>query len=257
MKLRPVQLLLLLGSFTIITVGAEESSIGFNDFPPRKFEPRRYAQIWNKNPFVSEVTLQAGPTEKPQEWSKGLILRAVSRIQGKYVVHVEDTSLTKEKDPAKARNRYQRLVQDAPNASSGGLRIVRVKAHRDPHQVEVTVSKGDGSEAEEAVVKYDPKALVVKNTQPQRTPSQVPKPGAPTTTRRVILPPGTTSAAATSSPQRNVRGGRGSTSNAGGRRGGGDRGGFRGQGGGTRGSRGGNSSSRSTPQRRVVLPPGR
>lgn len=133
-----------------------------NDFPPQKFDPGRYKKIWAKNPFVAEVVNKEEAPVEGEEWAKGLILRAVTRIEGKYVVHVEDTALATEKDPLKARGRYQRLVQDEPDQSRGDLRIVRVKAHRDPSQVEVTVSKTAEQDGTEAVVKYDPKALLAQ-----------------------------------------------------------------------------------------------
>ncbi|MGY8690448.1 MAG: hypothetical protein ACKVHP_22265, partial [Verrucomicrobiales bacterium] len=156
-------------------------------FPPRKFDASRYEAIWAKNPFIAEVVPEETAVEETEKWAEGLILRGVTRIEGKYVVHVEDNALAKEKDPTKQRARYQRLVEDASGASIGGLRIVHVKAHRDPNQVEVTVSKGEGADAREAVVMYDPKELAVKA--PVVKP---PKPGSgvrrPTTTRRTVTP---------------------------------------------------------------------
>ena len=220
------------------------------DFPPRKFDASRYEAIWARNPFIAEVVPQDAAEEEIEKWAEGLTLRAVTRIQGKYVVHVEDNALAKEKDPKKLRARYQRLVEDASGASIGGLRIVHVKAHRDPNQVEVTVSKGEGADAKEAVVKYDPKALVAKAPavkKPTALGNRVPR---PTTTRRVVTPTRTTPSAATNQRGRSGRataGGRG----AGGR----TRGGAATQG------RGRNQPSATSPgntsRRRVVLPPGR
>lgn len=233
-----------------------------NDFPPQKFDPGRYKKIWAKNPFVAEVVNKEEDPVEGEEWAKGLILRAVTRIEGKYVVHVEDTALANEKDPLKARRRYQRLVQDEPDQSRGDLRIVRVKAHRDPNQVEVTVSKTAEQDGTEAVVKYDSKALLAQAPpvrltpqnprQPQRTPegNSAAAPGA------VVVVPETaaqTAPAAANQGRPQVRGqqrgNRGGVRGAGGQRGGRNQG-DRGRG----GRRGGDTPQ--PPERRVVLPPG-
>lgn len=241
-------LLLLLLVLPTLVRGQDESSLQ-SGFPPRKFDPSRYEAIWVKNPFVAQLVPQnTAGEEEPEKWAEGLILKSVTRIGGKYVVHVEDQAMAKEKDWTKQRARFHRLVEDANKASIGGLRIVQVKAHRDPNQVKVTVSKGEGADTREAEVRYDPKALASK-------PSA--KPPSPTTTKRTVTPQ-------TSRPTTQRREGRGGEGRGGGNRGGaaagGRGGGNRGGGGtGTQGRQRGRTqtteaSSEST--RRVVLPPG-
>ena len=177
-----------------------------DDFPPRKFDARRYDAIFQKDPFMNEVAIEAKEEEKLDEWAKGLVIRAVTRITGKYVVHVEDTTLKNEKDPEKLKMRYHRLVE---GDNSAQLRVQSVRPHRDPTQVEVVVLKGAGSAAQTATIKYNEKEIVAKaaarppvNRAPNTsrsvpTPTRGAKPATttrrPTTTpgkRRVIMPPG-------------------------------------------------------------------
>jgi hypothetical protein len=154
-----------------------------SDFPPRKFDPRRYDAIFRRNPFMQEVV----PVEQPKEddpWAEGLELRAVTRIGGKFVVHVENTKLTNDEDREKRKLAYHRLVE---GESKEALRIETVRAHRDPSQVEVVVATGTGARSKTATLTYSQKQLSAK------VPKQIapPKPGQqtrPTTTRRTVTP---------------------------------------------------------------------
>lgn len=153
-----------------------------SDFPPRKFDPRRYDAIFERNPFMQEVV--PAPKDAAEDpWAEGLELRAVTRIGGKYVVHVENTKLTKDEDREKRKMAYHRLVEgDGKEA----LRIQTVRAHRDPSQVEVVVATGAGTSVRTATIKYSDKQLKAK------TPAAKPTPGKPTTTRRTVTPRPTT-----------------------------------------------------------------
>lgn len=228
------------------------------DFPPKKFEASRYDAIWEKNPFTSQVTVIGEPSEDVESWAKGYILRSVTRVNGKYMVHIENTTPPKAKDPVKGAVRYHRLTEDEP--SRHGLTIVRVKSHRDPSQVEVTVGKQDGDDVTEALIKYDPRALAAKPAaQPGvRLPgSRVARPGAPNQevpTTNAAPQRGRTqqSAAPATRGRRGSQAGGDATQAQGGGRiqgrvGQGRRGGGRAQGGDT---------DNATSKRRVILPPG-
>ena len=171
------------------------------DFPPKKFDPRRYDEIFQRNPFMQEV-LQVKPSAPDNTWAEGLIVRAVTRIGGHYVVHVENTKLTKDPDIEKRRKAYHRLVE-----GQGGepLRIQSVSAHRDPRQVEVVVATGQGSRVKTATIRYDDKQLTAKAPRTPsksrapttakraspRVPTRKPSPRTPNSTkRRVVMPPG-------------------------------------------------------------------
>ncbi len=163
-------------------VVASESEFD-TDFPPRKFDPRRYDAIFRKNPFMQEVVPAA--KEAPNDpWADGLQLRAVSRIGGKFVVHVENTKLTKDEDREKRKMAYHRLVEGDEGEA---LRIQTVRPHRDPSQVEVVVATGTGTNVKTATIKYSEKQLAAKAPQ-----VQPPKPGQPRTTRRTVTPRPTT-----------------------------------------------------------------
>lgn len=155
-----------------------------SDFPPRKFDPRRYDAIFRRNPFMQEVVPSKGPVAE-DPWADGLELRAVTRIGGKFVVHVENTKLAKDEDREKRRMAYHRLVEGDDREA---LRIQTVKAHRDPSQVEVVVATGVGTRAKTATIKYSDKQLKAKAPKTVKPP----KPGQPTTTRRTVTPRPTT-----------------------------------------------------------------
>ncbi len=156
------------------------------DFPPKRFDPRRYDAIFQRNPFMQEVVPvveEAGPDD---EWAKPLMLRAVSRIGGNFVVHVENTQLVKDEDPDKRRMAYHRLVQGQDDEK---LRIREVKPHRDPSQVEVVVETGRGANVKTATLTYSDKQLKAKAPTVAKKP---PTPGRPQTTRRTVTPRPTT-----------------------------------------------------------------
>ena len=195
---------LVIGQTTTPATTAEEA--GGDDFPPRKFDARRYDAIFQKDPFMNEVAIQAKDDGAKDEWAKGLVVRAVTRITGKFVVHVEDTTLKNEKDPEKLKMRYHRLVEGDNQA---GLRVQSVKPHRDPTQVEVVVLKGAGGAAQTATIKYNEKDIVAKarakppvkrapstsrrvptTTRSSRPSTAKPKPTTTPGKRRVIMPPG-------------------------------------------------------------------
>ena len=167
------------------------------DFPPEKFDPRRYDEILQRNPFMQEV-LQVKPSAPDNAWAEGLIVRAVTRIGGRYVVHVENTKLVKDADIEKRRMAYHRLVE---GQGGDALRIQTVRAHRDPRQVEVVVATGKGTRVKTATIKYDEKQLTAKAAQkiPPRSggtrttrrgpsSSKPPTPQRPGPNRRVVLP---------------------------------------------------------------------
>ena len=176
----------------------EESSEDITpSFPPRKFDPRRYDAIFRRNPLMQEVVPaqeEAGPDDA---WAEGLILRAVTRIGGQFVVHVENTKLVGDEDREKRKMAYHRLTE---GQSGNELRIQSVKPHRDPEQVEVVLATGVGTSVKTATIKYSDKQLKATPQvkpptpgRPQTTRRTVPRPNTPTTTpgkRRVILPPG-------------------------------------------------------------------
>lgn len=159
---------------------AEETE---SDFPPKRFEPRRYDAIFKKNPFMQEVV----PVEEetPDDpWADGLELKAVSRIGGKFVVHVANTKLVGDEDREKRKMAYHRLVEGDDREA---LRIQSVKPHRDPAQVEVIVATGAGSNVKTAAITYSEQQLKAS------APAQVKPPQAgqgrrPTTTRRTVNP---------------------------------------------------------------------
>lgn len=244
--------LALFALFTGFTQAQTEESAA--DFPPKKFDPSRYELIWQKNPFLSEVAIVGEPSEEIESWAKGFVLRSVTRVSGKYMVHVENTSPPKAKDPVKGAVRYHSLKEDTP--SRHGLTIVRVKAHRDPSQVEVTVGKTIDDEVKEAMIKYDPKALAAKPA-PRPAAQQPPRTATRPATNQAATPPRTSAAG-----QRG-RGQPGTTPATSGRPGGQaggnaaqTQGGSRTQGRGDSNRRRGRGSDNATQQRRVVLPPG-
>ncbi len=147
-----------------------------SDFPPKKFDPRRYDVIFRKNPFMQEVV---PVTEEKAEdpWADNLTLRAVTRIGGNFVVHVENTKLVGDEDPAQRRLAHHRLVE----GQSGDLRIQSVKPHRDPAQVEVVLAMGSGASVKTATVTYSAKQLTKKTPAANKRPT----PGKPTTRRTV------------------------------------------------------------------------
>ncbi|MFT5187092.1 MAG: hypothetical protein ACI9DF_003406 [Verrucomicrobiales bacterium] len=171
-------------------------------FPPKRFDPRAYDAIFRRNPFMQEVVPvqeEAGPDDA---WAEGLILRAVTRIGGQFVVHVENTKLVGDDDREKRKMAYHRLTE---GQTSGDLRIQTVKPHRDPEQVEVVIATGAGTSVKTATIKYSDKQLKAKAQpkpptpgRPQTTRRTTPRPNTPTTNRptttpgkrRVILPPG-------------------------------------------------------------------
>ncbi len=157
-----------------------------SDFPPKKFDPRRYDAIFRKKPFEGEV-IPVTETKEVEDWSKDLILRAVTRIGGKYVVHVENKSLVKDEDPEKRRKARMRIVEGSTDLP---LTIQTVKPHRDPLQVEVVVVSGSGTGSKTATLKYDAAELKKAKTSPNTR--KPPAGKAPTTTRRVTTTkPGT------------------------------------------------------------------
>ncbi len=226
-------------------LAAQQADEPVDDFPPQRFDAARYATIAAKNPFVAEVAMTSETASVEDTWAKGIVVRAVNWIGGKYVVHVENTALAKEKDSAKRRLQFQRLEEGSNNPN--GIRVVDVKAHRDPNQVEVVIAASKDANAKTATIGYDQKA-----TQPTRTA----KP--PTTDRPKTVP---TAARVTREQQvreaRRVGRGRGDAAGQRGRAGGDVRaqGGRRG---GDRGGRSGTSTSTATeaPKRPVILPPG-
>lgn len=261
--------LLAVAAFAVIIPSAHSQDQDNNqtdgDFPPRPFDARRYEAIWKRNPFLKEVIASDAPEQQTEDWAKGLVLRGVSRIQGRYVVHIEDTTPVspKAKSTSEAPRSF-RLVEGTADGGPDGLTIRAVKAHRDPTQVVVTVAKATGDATGEATVKYDPRAIAAKPVPRAPSPATTQR---PTTTGRATNAPATPAAQA-NQPNRNGRG-----REAGGRRGGGT-GNVRGEGGGPttqgadgrrqrfgnggRGNRGGGRSSQNgtTNQRRVILPPG-
>ena len=260
----PVCLLIALGSLLPTLArsqSSEETVTSSSDFPPKKFKAGRYDAIWQKNPFVSEGVAEIRPDEAVHEWAKGFVLRAVTRIQGKYVVHLENTRPPKVAVASKTTNRYFRLVEDADSPS--GLSITRVKAHRDPSQVEVMVAFKNGETQSEAVIKYDPRALRARPAVQQNrvTPSQ----GMPPTPAQDQIPSVPATSARSSESRENAErrptDARKEVQDAGGGRAE-QRG--RTQGGRDRGRRGGRGRVRASdrdnpnqsqpPQRRVVLP---
>jgi len=127
------------------------------DFPPKAFDPERYKAISKRNPFGA---ILVRPSQPPAaDWAKGLVLRAVSRINGHFVVHVEDTSRTNVR-------KSLRLVEGDNRFE---LAIESVKPHRNPAQVEVIVRKTRAPDVGTATLTYAPPAPVKQ-------------------TRRVILP---------------------------------------------------------------------
>ncbi|MCH1507101.1 MAG: hypothetical protein L7V86_26215 [Verrucomicrobiales bacterium] len=221
------------------------------DFPPKKFNPSRYEVIWKKNPFLSEVAVVGEPSEDVESWAKGFVLRSVTRVSAKYIVHVENTSPPKAKDPVKGAVRYHSLTEDTP--SRHGLTIVRVKAHRDPSQVEVTVGKMIGDVMKEATIKYDLKALAARPAS-RRTTQQQARP----TTRPAANP--TTATPQTSAMGQRGRSSAGTTPAARSSQGAGNatqtQGGARTQGRSDSRGRRGRGSADASERPRVVLPPG-
>ena len=187
------QTFLVLSSFLGLStpVLAQES-----DFPPNEFEPSSYQSIWQLHPFILEVN-EPAPIEKIDDWADGIFVRAVNRIDGKYVVHIEDTKLANERDSKKARHRFQRLVEDSSDELASGLYLVEVKAHRDPLQVEVVIAKLEGQDSKQATVKYDPKLLSANLRKTGKRITHVVTPRTPTPNqsggtknRKVVMPPG-------------------------------------------------------------------
>ena len=121
-------------------------SVG-NDFPPKALDPKRYEEISQRNPFGSTIVPEApAPTS---DWAKGLVLRAVTRIDGHYVVHVEN----KTKGSAW---KALRLVEGHENLE---LTIKEVKPHRNPAQVEVLGARSNPvGEPQTATLTYAPSA---------------------------------------------------------------------------------------------------
>lgn len=111
-----------------------------NDFPPKAFEPARYEAIAERDPFGGAIVSSPIPT-LADDWSKGLVLRAVTRIEGRYVVHVSN---------AKSKKAF-RLVE---GEGKSDLKILSVKPHRDPAQVQVVVESHRGDEAKVATLRY-------------------------------------------------------------------------------------------------------
>ena len=156
---------------------------------------------------MQEVVAEDKPVEE-DPWADDLILRAVTRIGGRYVVHVENTKLVGDQDPEQRKLAHHRLVE---GSNSGKLRIQSVKPHRDPSQVEVVLATGSGAAVKTATVQYSEKQLAAKtptprptgNTKGKATTTRRPVPTTTRTTttpttkrsttpgkRRVILPPG-------------------------------------------------------------------
>lgn len=160
------------------TAGAAEET-GASDFPPKRFDPRRYDAIFRKNPFMQEV-VPVAEVKAEDPWADDLILRAVTRIGGQFVVHVENTKLVGDEDPKMRRMAYHRLVE---GQASGDLRIQSVKPHRDAAQVEVVLATGSGASVKTATVKYSEKQLKA----PKAPAKGRPTPGGPTT-RRTVTP---------------------------------------------------------------------
>ena len=79
-------------------------------------------------------------------WAKCIIVRALNRIGGKYVVLVEHSTLAKEEDFAKKRLQFQRHEEGA-SGILGFYRVVHVKPNRDPNQVEVVIATSAASHA--------------------------------------------------------------------------------------------------------------
>jgi hypothetical protein len=176
----------LLAIYATLSIGVSQ------DFPPVKFDPRRYDTVVEKNPFMYDIVVKATVNPRKDPWADNLVIKAVSRINGLYVVHVEDTKLVEDPDPEKRKQAHSRLVE----GQLGDLRLQSVKPHRDPAQVEVVLITGEGESAKTATVKYDVKQLFVKapvtaikraaNKRSALKPST--RPAVPLK-RRVILPP--------------------------------------------------------------------
>lgn len=172
--------------------GSAAEETGASDFPPKRFDPRRYDAIFRKNPFMQEVVPVA--EEKVEDpWADDLILRAVTRIGGKFVVHVENTKLIGDEDPEKRRQAHRRLVE---GQADGALRIQSVKPHRDASQVEVVLASGSGASVKTATVKYSDKQLKSKAIAAKKPAT----PGRPTTTRRTTPTRSTPSTKRTTTP---------------------------------------------------------
>lgn len=177
---------------TLLAICATLSVGVSQDFPPVKFDPRRYDTVVEKNPFMHDIVVKSTVNPRKDPWADNLVIRAVSRINGLYVVHVEDTKLVEDPDPEKRKQAHSRLVE----GQLGDLRIQSVKPHRDPAQVEVVLITGEGESAKTATVKYDEKQLFVKapataikREANKKTTSKTSTRSAVPLKRRVILPP--------------------------------------------------------------------
>lgn len=176
----------LLAIYATLSVGVSQ------DFPPVKFDPRRYDAIVEKNPFMHDIVVKSTVNPRKDPWADNLVIRSVSRINGLYVVHVEDTQLAEHPDPEKRKQAYYRLVE----GQLADLRIQSVKPHRDAAQVEVILISGKGGSAKTATVKYSKKQLLVKvppaaikRVADKRSTSKTSTRSAVPLKRRVILPP--------------------------------------------------------------------
>lgn len=177
---------------TLLAICATLSVGVSQDFPPVKFDPRRYDTVVEKNPFMHDIVVKSTVNPRKDPWADNLVIRAVSRINGLYVVHVEDTKLVDDPDPEKRKQAHYRLVE----GQLGNVRIQSVKPHRDPSQVEVVLISGEGESAKTATVKYDEKQLFVKapvtaikRAANKRSASKTSTRPAVPLKRRVILPP--------------------------------------------------------------------
>ena len=135
-------------------------SVG-NDFPPKAFDPKRYEAISERNPFGSAIVPEIPAPNA--DWAKGIVLRAVTRIDGHYVVHVENTIKG-------SAWKSLRLVEGHEDLE---LTIKQVKPHRNPAQVEVLVTRSNpAGEPQTATLTYAPSSAASI------------RPG-----KRVVLPP--------------------------------------------------------------------
>lgn len=216
------------------------------DFPPQKFEVRRYDAIAKKNPFMKETQIQG--VQETVDWAKDLQLRAVTKLDGKYVVHVENAALKNEKEIEKRRLRFRRIIE---GSALDGMTIKEVKPNRDPKLVEVILVNSDGKTAN---LKFDQNLIKSKALPPAQVNNM--NPISP------IMPPGGTVI--------NMGGGNPPPTTGGGmpnippqvaqppvpnRRGGAGGGNFNAQGNG-RPNQGNNPNNNNTARRRVILPPG-
>ena len=105
---------------------------GEDVFPPKVFQVERYQAIVDRNPF-GEMKLVSGPTEERVE--RQLVLRGLVRIDRRWIAHVEESPRSKHDKKV-----HYRLEQ---GVWVSGLRLTRVKPHRDPARSWVLLEVAD------------------------------------------------------------------------------------------------------------------